>query len=287
MSIEPVEGITGAISMKARRPGPRVIVFGGVHGNEAAGITAVEKVTSDFSSDALTLLNGSVVLVGANEHAIRSGERYVRYDLNRLFKDSYDESFDTDAYEYVRAQTLKPLLRECDYFLDLHSAASAREPFLICEAGPALFFRMLGLPKIVTGWSSFAEIGGDTENYANAHGAIAATLESGGYTDPASVAASYATIIDLLTGLDMLEGAKKEKTPVEAFDLYKVVLKKNDDFRYLVSPENFLTLPKGAAYASQGGKELTVTEDSYLIIPAPPERRNVGQEICYLGRKVS
>ncbi|MBU0750477.1 succinylglutamate desuccinylase/aspartoacylase family protein, partial [Patescibacteria group bacterium] len=199
---------------------------------------------------------------------------------------------DSSSYEYRRVQSLKSLLEECDYFFDLHSASIAQEPFLICEEGPATFFSQLGISKIVTGWNSFSDgvIGGDAENYANNHGAIAATLEAGSHFDPTSIDVAYHAVLTMLSTLNMISLKRDYKLnggSSEVFEMYHVVIKESEDFRYLVEPKNFLFIPNNTAYAYQGGTELRVTEDSYFIIPVMPENKKLGTEICYLGRKAA
>src|ERR1700722_11849295 len=103
MKIETISGVKGAIKIKSETDGPRVVMFGGTHGDEMSGVKAVEKLQSDFDTDALSLLKGSLVLVHANEEAIMQKKRYLKYNLNRMYKDSYPSDIDTDAYEYKRA----------------------------------------------------------------------------------------------------------------------------------------------------------------------------------------
>ena len=150
------------------------------------------------------------------------------------------------------------------------------------------FFAKLGIPRIISGWSKFASgaIGGDAENYANAHGAIAATLESGSHFEKSSNDVAYRTVLSFLRLLGMIEKAAEEvRSSIEAFDMYAVVTKDFDDFRYAGQVKNFHPLEKGEVFAFQNGRPLTVVEDSYLLIPMQPADTRVGEEVCYLGHK--
>ena len=73
---------------------------------------------------------------------------------------------------------------------------------------------------------------------------------------------------------------------LEIVDVYAVVTKDFDDFRYAGQPENFKIIKKGEAFAFQNGRPLTVREDTYLLIPMKPEDTKIREEVCYLGRKV-
>jgi succinylglutamate desuccinylase len=181
------------------------------------------------------LLRGSLTLARGNESALAVERRYIKHNLNRMFRDEYGPEIDKTSYEYVRAQELKPLLQNCDYFLDMHSAPTAQEPFLVVEAGPADFYAKLGISRLMTGWSKFSRgtTGGDAENYANSHGAKAATLESGCHFDKSSIDVSNKAALSFLSILEMIEpNERPSPLPVERYDVYKVVTKDFEDFRY-------------------------------------------------------
>jgi succinylglutamate desuccinylase len=282
--------IPGVVRLTTDAPGPRVVMFSGVHGDEISGIHAVEKLFFDLFSGARTLRKGSLTLARGNAHAIAAERRYVTYNLNRMYKDAYGPEIDRNEYEYTRAQELKSILRECDYFLDLHSAPIAQEPFLIAERHAIAFFARLGLPHIIMGWNKFSggTTGGDGENYANAHGAIAATLESGSHFEKRSNDVAYRTVLAMLSLLDMIEPVADEKrAEAEVIDMYAVVTKEADDFRYAGDVANFQRFARGEAFAFQNGKPLTVGEDSILLIPMKPEDTRVHEEVCYLGRRTA
>lgn len=280
--------VGNTVLVKGNNPGPRIVIFGGEHGDETSGVHAIEKLTFDFISETRILTKGTLLFGRANEEAIAQGRRYIKHNLNRLYKDEYGPGIDTECYEYRRAQELKLLLRGCDYFLDLHSAPIAQEPFLVAEQKPAEFFRQIGISKVITGWSKFSDslIGGDAEQYAARHGALAATLEAGSHHDPASISVAYNGAIHLLSTLDMLEPALQNVcTPAEIFDMYHLQSKNYEDFRYVNEPTNFAFIPQGSAYAFENNQPIIAPEDSYLMIPMKPEDIEIGEEVCYLGRK--
>ncbi len=288
MKIAKDSSIPGVIRITSEAAGPRVVMFSGVHGDEISGIHAVEKLFFDFFSGARTLLKGTLTLSRSNARAIAAERRYVTYNLNRMYKDEYGPEIDRTEYEYKRAQELKSILRECDYFLDLHSAPIAQEPFLIAEQHAIGFFSKLGLPYIISGWNKFSggTTGGDGENYANMHGAIAATLESGSHFEKRSNDVAYRTVITMLSLLGMIEApADAGHADAEVIDMYAVVTKDAADFRYAGDIRNFQRFKRGEAFAFQNGKPMTVDEDTILLIPMKPEDTKVNEEVCYLGRR--
>jgi predicted deacylase len=281
--------IPSAVEITADTPGPSAVVFAGVHGDEVSGVHAIEKLFFDFFVGERKLRQGSLSLVRVNEQALAAERRYMRYNLNRLFRETYSPEIDRGSYEFRRAQELKTLLRNCDYFLDLHSAPIAQEPFVVAEQGVADFFSRLGIARIMTGWSKFSggAIGGDAENYANTHGAKSATLESGSHFDKRSNDVAYKAVLSFLSLLGMIDGVERQgAASSEIVDMYSVVTKESEDFRYVGEVDNFQPIPKGKPFAFQNGQALTVSEDSFLLIPMKPEDTRLREEVCYLGRRV-
>jgi succinylglutamate desuccinylase len=289
MKISPHPDIQGVVSIESNVAGPRVVIFGGIHGDEVSGVHAIEKLFFDFYGGKRRLLRGSLTLARGNESALGAERRYIKHNLNRMFKDDYGPEIDKSSYEYARAQELKPLLEHCDYFLDMHSAPTAQEPFLVVEAAAADFYAQLGISHLMTGWSKFSSgsTGGDAENYANSHGAKAATLESGCHFEKASIDVANKAALSFLSILEMIEpGERPSQAPVEKYDVYKVVTKDSADFRYAGDVKNFQLFQKGEAFAFQNGRPIAVAEDTHLLIPMTPADTKVGEEVCYLGRKL-
>jgi uncharacterized protein len=286
MIIEKDARMPSAVQIKETR-GPRAVLFAGVHGDEVSGRHAVEKQFLAVFVGTRRLQQGSLTLVRANEQALAAERRCVKHNFNRLFREDYGPEIDKSSYEFKRAQEL--VLRNCDYFLDLHSAPIAQAPFMVAEQGAAGFFSKLGMPRIMTGWNTFssAAIGGDAENYANGHGAKSATLESGGHFDKRSNDVAYQSALSFLSLLNMIDGIERQKAaPLEIVDVYSVVTKDAEDFRYSGIVDNFQFIRKGKPFAFQNGRVLTVSEHSVLLIPMNPEDARLHAEVCYLGRRV-
>jgi succinylglutamate desuccinylase len=290
MRISKDPNIEGVVHITADPNGPRVVMFSGVHGDEVSGVHAIEKLFFDLFGGERSLVRGSLILARANKHALTAERRYIKHNLNRLFREEYGTKIDRDSYEFKRAQELKTILHNCDYFLDFHSAPIAQEPFLVAEQGSIEFFRKLGISRIITGWSKFSggAIGGDAENYANTQGAKAATLESGSHFERQSIGVAYRTACSLLSVLGMIVGAEQQgQVGIDVFDVYGVITKDSDDFRYAGHVTNFQFFKKGKPFAFQCGHEVTVSEDTYLLIPMKPEDTKLREEVCYLGRKLA
>ena len=67
---------------KGKQPGPTVVFFAGIHGNEPAGINALNSVIPKLKSNNIC---GEVFGVYGNIRALELNKRFIEFDLNRLW----------------------------------------------------------------------------------------------------------------------------------------------------------------------------------------------------------
>ena len=68
--------------IKGSLNGPTIVFFGGIHGNEPAGIFALEEVLSKLDK---RNVNGNIYAISGNLKALKEGKRYINKDLNRMW----------------------------------------------------------------------------------------------------------------------------------------------------------------------------------------------------------
>lgn len=110
---------------RAEKAGPNVFVTGALHGDELNGTGAARSLLVDGS---LTLLQGTLVIVPVlNVLGFERHERYLpdRRDLNRCFPGNSHGSM---AKRFAK-RIFDSLIRDCDYGIDLHTAALRRTNF--------------------------------------------------------------------------------------------------------------------------------------------------------------
>lgn len=218
------------------QPGPRLIVLGAVHGNELAGIRAIERTIAELESGAIQIRRGSLTLVPiTNPLAHRLGTRSGDRNLNRNLRPT---AVPQDFEDRI-ANVLCPLLAAHDALLDLHSFNSQGEPFALIGPGnntgllepfahaqdEARLALHLGPQRVVEGWMSAYESGvarrrersrlagitldtdasygvGTTE-YMRSQGGWAVTLECGQHADPNAPAVGHRAIRQALALLEM------------------------------------------------------------------------------------
>ena len=75
-------GIIGRVRGDA--PGPLLLCIGGLHGNEPAGVRALEAVVETIAARRGSM-KGDFVAVAGNLPALEAGRRFIAYDLNRVW----------------------------------------------------------------------------------------------------------------------------------------------------------------------------------------------------------
>jgi succinylglutamate desuccinylase len=115
------------------KPGPHVMILGGIHGNEVTGSMLVEELRRDLDAGMVALSAGTLVLALGNPRAIASSTRgsEPHADLNRVFTDARLADAADASYEAQRARELAPLLASADYLVDLHATNKPSEAFLV------------------------------------------------------------------------------------------------------------------------------------------------------------
>lgn len=82
------EGPDGLIGwVKGAKEGPLLLCVGGLHGNEPAGIGALEELVALVQARR-DRVRGDFVAVAGNLQALAAGRRFMSYDLNRAWTDS-------------------------------------------------------------------------------------------------------------------------------------------------------------------------------------------------------
>ncbi len=278
--------IQGVVEINSAAPGPRVVIMGGVHGNEPCGVSAVSRLEQDFLSGALSLARGTLFLTIANQEALRADVRSVHRNLNRLFKENSDEP---DCYETRRAEELKGILATSDFLLDLHSTTSTSPPFLMCEEDGLAAAGSLGLGRIVVGWASLGNgaLTGDTETWARQHGATAFTLECGQHTDPAATEVAYQVAHRLLdvTGLINPTTHSLHPAPI-VLRLYGVKLKVDESFIFTKSYSGFDSVAQGEIIGRDSHGEYRAERPSRIIFPIDPVKASMGTELYLLAEEM-
>ncbi len=272
-------------------PGPRLLIFGGIHGNEICGPRALERLAHEFESGQLKLAKGSCVLVPVcNEGAYAARTRYLEENLNRVFQ-LHD---DPKSHERQLANHLAPLVRACDYLLDLHSMQAQGDPFVFLNRPnpeSEKFCRSLGAEWIVKGWpelyDSLPELQAScTQTYADRWGKPNALIECGSHDDPSSVEVGYQSVRRALDYLGLLAGQDIPSSSGAAFltlrDLY---FRRSQQDRFVKTWRNFEPVREGEliGYRGAGDEPVLSPRSGVIVFPSPVSA--VGTEWFYVATR--
>lgn len=240
-------------------PGKTVAIFCGVHGNERAGILAIEKLRDSLEIDA-----GTVHLVITNEPAIEQNVRLVNKNLNRIFIPGSA----IETYEDEIARDLMELLNTCDGLLDFHSYndnVPNRTVFAITEKNSLDIARRLNVSKILTGFDAFQP--GSTDGYMIQRGKIGICVELGSSQLAEEMAGVGVTIARQFLAAMGLVDAELSKQPKEEMEVRIMYRKHTDDFRFYSDYKTFDAVPAGTVVAHDGVMDVTSCEDAIILFP--------------------
>jgi predicted deacylase len=290
----------------APEPGPRLIVLGGVHGDETCGTAGIERAVAAFDGGQLRLLRGQLTMVPvANPLARRRGRREGERNLNRLFEPTAPGQAPAD-YEARVTDLLCPLLDRHEVLLDLHSFQSEGEAFAMIgprnntgalepfarafeEGQLALHLRT---PRVVEGWLDVyaagvaqrtgAGAGGQpadpaalafgkgTNEYMRSRGGYGVTLECGQHEDPAAPRLAYEAILSALRLLGMIApdpGAAPPPKP-ELLRLVSVTDRLHAQDRFVRDWATFDPVAQGDLMARRAdGSALRAERDGFIVFP--------------------
>ncbi|MDM0117015.1 succinylglutamate desuccinylase/aspartoacylase family protein [Variovorax sp. J22R133] len=288
----------------ALEPGPRLVVLGGVHGDETCGTVGIERVLRELDSGAIALLRGQLTMVPvANPLARRRLQREGERNLNRMFRPTAKGEAPAD-YEARITDLLCPLLERHEVLLDLHSFQSAGEAFAMIgprdntgtlepfarakeEGRLALHLRT---PRVVEGWldiyaaglaqrapdvavdDSAIDFGRGTNEYMRSRGGYGVTLECGQHNDPAAPGVACDAILATLRLLGMIAADPEAPPPPrpQVLRLISVTDRLHAEDEFVRDWATFDEVMEGEAIGMrEDGTVLHAPKDGFIVFPNP------------------
>lgn len=297
---------------RAAATGPTLVVVGGLHANEPAGIEAAQRVHAAISGGSLRLNAGRFKSLRGNLAALAADTdvmpRYIDEDLNRAFVDDLECEGESSAEQRQRAEiaaefdTIAAASAEPVYLLDLHTVSSESPPFVVLEDSLAAraFTSAFPLPRIL---GLEEELRGLMIDEATQRlGWVACIAESGLHRDPRSADVHEALIMLALESLGMIDPGAKASTgesPREVASAAAGMLARQVyDFRQRVriSHESFAMQPEAAAFtrvrarrtvlATEDARPITAEADGLLFMPNRQRDRRVGDDGFFVVQRI-
>lgn len=296
-------------AVTGKETGPVLIVFAGIHGNETAGIEAIDQLADELDEKNIY---GSVYGITGNIRALEEGVRYIDTDLNRLWEkfgtendfslsDQLNRTAEFEESLEVKAAIESIIEKHRDnasnfIFVDLHTTSSESCAFILLNDTLAnrSLARQFPVPQIL---GIEENIFGTLLSYVNNLGHIAIGFEAGAHTNRDSVKRSRAFLWLLLHHLQIYnldeDEARYYEQNLDAHPgvpdgYYHVKYHKHVEdpgkFRMIKGFKNFDPVQKGTALASENGKEISAKYSGRIFMPL---YQKIGHDGFLIVREIS
>lgn len=292
-------------SITNQKEGATIIAFGGIHGNERAGVHALIHVFDEINKKKIPLY-GNFYGIAGNLNALEKNIRFENVDLNRIWKEDnlkkikLTKVLDSENKELKEIYTIiKTILQKHKgpfYFLDLHTTSSKTQPFITISdsLNNRSFSSNFNIPTIL-GIEEFLE--GPLLTFINEFGHVALGFEAGQHEAQSSVKNCEAFLWLSLIATQIIH-----KKDLEQYNSYLTLLAKHNleqefyeiDFKHTISPsEDFKMLPNFTNFQKIKQGEVLAIADK-MIVNAPisgrifmPLYQNKGEDGFFIIRKIS
>ncbi|TNJ47099.1 succinylglutamate desuccinylase/aspartoacylase family protein [Tamlana fucoidanivorans] len=274
------------------QPGPTMVFFGGIHGNETSGVFALKDTLSGVSR---AYVNGTIYGIAGNLAALKKHQRFITDDLNRLWtKQNIDilkskTNLNDDETELIELlDILNTILNTHSgpfYFIDLHTTSSKTLPFITINDAliNRQFSKQFPVP-IVLGIEEY--LNGPLLSYINQLGYVSLGFESGQHDDFLAITNSIAFIHLALVYSGILEKEaiinfnkyheQLKQQASNTFDVFEVVylhsIQKDDVFKMHTGFRSFQPVKKGTKLAISNGTEIMAPYNGSIFMPLYQKR---------------
>jgi len=288
--------------------GPTVLVTAGIHGNENAGVVAVERVVSRLVRERPEARGRFVCSIG-NMRALREGTRFVDVDLNREWTPAKVAALGDGTpvkgqrAEHVEQRALIDFIgdevraaRGPVFFIDMHTSSADGPPFI--TVGDTLLNREFSanfpLPVIL---GLEEQVDGSLLEFLNNCGLVTLGIEGGQHDSDES-----ADRLEAMLLLAMVATGFLAATAVPDLARYRSLLAEQSDgiprvievrHRHAVEPAdrfrmepgfaNFVPVRKGQLLAQDAHGDVLCPEDGLMLLPL---YQGQGEDGFFVARRV-
>ncbi len=288
--------------------GKTLIVFGGVHGNEAASVKAIQRILPKLEGLSAKL-NGRLYVLAGNTRALAKGVRFIDSDLNRHFtirnvnqnlpQSHNDPEISEDAEQKELLSILLDILRTAEdevFALDLHSTSADGVPF--GTVGDTLRNRHFAQKFPITFLLGIEEqLEGTILEYLNNLGTVTLGFEGGQHFAENTIDNHEALIwlaianTEILRSEDIPEFAKYSdnlkkstggKRIVEI--RYRHAITAKDEFEMRKGFGNFQPVNFGEILAKDAKGDVKANETGMILMPLYQKQ---GEDGFFIGKEIS
>lgn len=273
--------------------GPAIIVFAGMHGNEPAGINALEQFFEQIQHTE-PHFHGKIVGIRGNLSALAEGVRFMDEDLNRIWFPSIIDKIKRSAFEELESSErveIKELLQlirreipeEQDQpviFVDLHSFSAQGDMFAI-TARKDRNMELISSMHIPMIFGIEEALRGTALRYFQDLGYITMAVEGGNHQNKLTITNNTAALILLVARAGCLDPAEipdfeefnhhlKQQNyhlPTKVELVYQHIIEEGDRFKMQPGFSNFQPIKKGEWLASDRNGQIRAQCDGFLLMP--------------------
>lgn len=273
--------------IEGHKNAPTMVYFGGIHGNETAGVFALQEVFNSINSQDI---NGNIYAISGNLQALKKNQRFLDKDLNRIW--TKEQLFNLNSKEKYNREELeqKELFKLVEsitkrntgpiYFIDFHTTSSKTLPFItINDAMINRKFSKLFPVPIVLGIEEY--LNGPLLSYINELGYVSLGFESGQHNEQEAVenciyfiylSMVYAGLIKAEQVPEIDSYYEQLKMNAKALDeIFEVVylhrIRKYEEFKMKNGFQSFQKIERGLPIAISNNREIRSRYKARIFMP--------------------
>ena len=286
--------------------GPTLMAFGSIHGNEAAGAAALERVAEGLRQRKYAL-RGRVYLFRGNTRALARGVRFLDSDLNRhwtgpnvvrnLPDTAIPPQLSEDAEQAELLHSVNGILataRDEVYALDLHSTSAEGVPF--ATVGDTMRNRAFARKLPVTVLLGIEEqLEGTLLEYLNNLGVVTLGYEGGQHYAESTVTVHEALVWRAMVNAGIIDEEehlkrfdrvllKATKRPKIYEVRYRYAITPEDEFEMLPGFDNFDPIVREQLLANDKAGRVAASEGGVILMPL---YQKLGEDGFFIGREIA
>lgn len=279
--------------------GPLLVITAGMHGNEPAGVKALDLLFKMLEVEPITnpdfVYKGEIIGILGNVQAYNQQKRFIDHDLNRSWHRDYVEKIRQKPKEALQHEDLeiKEILDLIDtefervgadkiYLLDLHTTSSQGGIFCITTKetesiriahdihAPVVLGLLDGIEGTTLHYFTKKNLGIPTTSIA---------FEGGHHEDPLSVNRCIAATINFMRAIGVIKAEHvanhhdkilldyAHNLPEVVEVVYKFHIEDNHGWEMKPGYQNFQAITNGEVLATYEGKEVIAPCDGMILMP--------------------
>lgn len=280
--------IIGDVGVKT---GNTCLFIGGIHGNEMAGVGALESVFQYLNENQVEFTGRAVAAIG-NLQAMQANKRFLYKDMNRIWDrvtldDLHYNRLDLSKEEYQELKDVYELIKEIIaettgelYVIDLHTTSSPTIPFIVTnKSDQSLEFTNAFPMPVISGLTGFLD--GTLLSYINDLGHVGLAYEAGQHESAQSRMKHESFVWLCLNNTAVCKNLDEdfvskhhqilEEELVTRNNHFKLIsrykIKKGESFKMNPGYANFQKIHEGEELASNQDGPITSPYDGYIFMP--------------------